>query len=599
MRKLTPIFSRWTGQRVPRQPLPAGAAELVAALKRHPEENGTRIRLAHLLFDGGQAQEAREHYLEALRRADSADSELFKLYASLGACLEVEGRSAEAVVCYERALELNPLCAPAHWNLAELYRRSGDEPKRRVHEEALASLELGPTLRLRRALQMPVIAPNVDALAAWRVDFPVELEDIAARCDGKLTDPESEINATGLYIAYQGGNDAPLAGALTKTIRRFYRPPVRPLHVPRAGKRIRIGLVSAFFHNHSIGRLYRGLVRELDRRKFEVTVLSIEHRSDETARLIERLADRFIALPGRVSAVAEAVSAAQLDVLYFPEIGLHPVPYYLAFWRLAPLQCVSYGHPATTGIDTVDCFLSAPGLDPLGAECHYTERLVRLPGFFMPAYERPAYPHFAKEYADFGARPGERVYFCPQTLIKFHPDFDAVLAAILRRDPSAVVTLIDATVSEWRPALTARFARVMPDVCHRIRFIPPQPTADYFNLLRAAAAVLDTFPFGGGISAMDAFAAGAPLVTLEGEYFRGRQAAACYREMAIAECVVHTPEAYVATALRLANDSAFRGELAARIEAASPRLFGRLDSVRALEDFLQAELAGAPRNPRA
>ena len=65
--------------------------------------------------------------------------------------------------------------------------------------------------------------------------------------------------------------------------------------------------------------------------------------------------------------------------------------YALAFSRLAPVQCVTWGHPVTTGIPTLDYFISSDLLEADGAEDHYTERLVRLKT--LPIYYyRPEVP---------------------------------------------------------------------------------------------------------------------------------------------------------------------------------------------------------------
>jgi predicted O-linked N-acetylglucosamine transferase (SPINDLY family) len=366
---------------------------------------------------------------------------------------------------------------------------------------------------------------------------------------------------------------------------------------PIPNERIRVGFVSSFFFNHSIGRLYRGIIRSLDRTKFDVFVFSIEHQKDETALLIENLADHFIAAPGHIPTVVEAIRGQKLDVLYYPEIGLHPVCYFLAYWRLAPVQCMSYGHPVTSGIDTIDYFLSAATMDSDASQAHYAEKLVRLDGFFMPDYERPDFPYEQLGSELFGAEKGQRVYFCSQTLFKFHPDFDSILHAILKRDSTAVLTLIDSGPTSWKPALMERFTRTMPDVVSRVRFIPAQSTSTYVNLLKAADVVLDTLHFGGGISVMDAFAANVPIVTLEGQFFRGRQAAGCYREMGMEDCIAHTSDEYVERALAIASDPQFRAALSERIGRANSRLFNRMEAIHSLEDFLVravAERRGQP-----
>ncbi len=550
-----------------------------------------RLKEAHSYFDQSRYPEAWEAYRDLIRTSSPDNHAVFKLHVCAGNCAELLGHVDDAIRSYQAALDLNADCAEAHWNLAALYLRLEAGDLAAHHRERLTQIDLGPALRLREILRIPEIASDECAIDHWRTEFAAKLENLASQSGGTIERPEFEIGATPLYLAYQGRNDIELARKVCTTVRRFYPAPTSVAIKPRKARRIHIGFVSPFFWNFSIGRLYRGLIGARDRERFDVSVFAIEHQGDETAAQIERMADHFCALPGDVATIARAVSVRQLDVLYFPEIGLHPVTYYLAYWRLAPVQCMSYGHPVTSGIDTIDYFLSAASVEPEAHQAHYAEKLVRLQGFFMPAYERPSFPHIPKSAVDFGAEPGQRVYFCPQTLFKIHPDFDSILGDILRRDGHAVLTLIEFGPSHWKRTLMQRFERTISDVADRIRFLPQQSTADYVNLLKAADAVLDTLHFGGGISTMDAFAAAVPIVTLEGTFFRGRQASACYREMGMEEYIATTPAAYVNTAVNIANDPQWRQALSARIAGSSSRLFDRLDGVRALEAFLEDAVA--------
>lgn len=582
--------------------LDAAVAAFEAALTLRPEEPEYHLALAHALFDLGRYGAAFDQYRQALARTSPDDPDRYKLYANLGACEELEGRIDDAVASYQAAIALNPACVQAHANLRDLHRRAGRDAAALVHDDVLGRIDTGPALRLRAALDLPAILPSLEAIAAIRARLGDDLERIAADGSGPIGHPETEINATALYLAYHGRNDVALMRQLADAVRGVYPAADRGARQAsdaadqahgHPGQRIRIGFVSTFFCNHSIGRHNRGLIAALCREKFEVHVFFIATPDDETSRLIRQLADRHYDLPNHVRAIAASIRDAGLDVLYFPEIGLHPTPYFLSFWRLAPVQCVSYGHPVTTGVDTIDYFLSSQDMEQPEAQAHYSEQLVRLEGFFMPAYAKPLFEGPPAGKAEFGALPSQRIYFCAQTAFKLHPEFDIALALILRGDPHGILVLFEGAVAGWTTALQLRFRQTLPDVFDRIRFIPQRSTSAYFGLLRGADVVLDTFHFGGGISAMDAFAAGVPVATLEGEFFRGRQAAACYAAIEMADCICRNPAQYVEFALRVARDRAFRCDVTTRIEARNARLFDRMDAVRALERFLQTAVARA------
>ena len=172
-----------------------------------------------------------------------------------------------------------------------------------------------------------------------------------------------------------------------------------------------------------------------------------------------------------------------------------------------------------------------------------------------------------------------------------HPDFDAVVGDILRADADGQVRFLVGPVPEWAELLKSRFRQTLPDVHDRIAFVSAPTTVDYLGLHAAADVVLDTFHFGGGISALDTLEAGAPMVTLPGRFFRGRQAAACYAEMEIGDCVARDARHYVELAVRIAQDRDMRADIVSRIRAANGRLFNRPQAVRELERFLAEAVA--------
>ena len=166
-------------------------------------------------------------------------------------------------------------------------------------------------------------------------------------------------------------------------------------------------------------------------------------------------ADHYEVLARSPQDAIAQIAALDLDVLMFADVGMDALTSTLAFSRMAPVQCVTWGHPETTGSPHMDYFLSSELLEVPEADAHYTEQLVRLP-VLGTYYERPAKPK-QQARADFHLTEEQHVYLCPQTLFKFHPDFDEVLAAILKADPDAVVVLIAGRVAEWTQRLQRRF----------------------------------------------------------------------------------------------------------------------------------------------
>jgi predicted O-linked N-acetylglucosamine transferase (SPINDLY family) len=287
-----------------------------------------------------------------------------------------------------------------------------------------------------------------------------------------------------------------------------------------------------------------------------------------------------------VAAARRLVAEQQLDVLFYADVGMDAVASTLAFSRLAPVQCVTWGHPSTTGLDTIDYFISSEALETAGAEQHYTETLVRLKT--LPIYYyRPEPPAPLKGRGYFGLTDEAHVYGCPQAVFKFHPDFDEVLGGILRGDPRGVLVLSQGLRPHWEQLLRRRFAVTLPDVADRIRFLPMLSRPDFLNLFAVVDVLLDPLHCVGGNSSYEALSLGTPVVTLPSRFLRGRLTFAQYERMQILDCVVDTPQAYIDRALRLGRDAEYRADVRRKILDANGVLYENPEGVRELEQFLR------------
>jgi predicted O-linked N-acetylglucosamine transferase (SPINDLY family) len=458
-------------------------------------------------------------------------------------------------------------------------------------EQALA-IAPSDALRVRLALLLPVIYESSAELERARSRLEAALSQLATERLA-IADPAREVGATHFHLAYQGKNDRALQAKLAAIYRQaapvlgFAAPHCRD-GAPRSrrSETIRVGFLSRFFYAHTIGKLNLGLVRNLARDRFHVTLLRLPGPDDALARAFEQGADRLLMLPTNLDAAQQRVADEQLDILYYPEIGIDPFTYFLAHARLAAVQCAAWGHPVTTGIPTIDHFLSSVHLEPPDAAAHYTEELVRTTRINTYYYE-PKLEDPLKDRAALGLAADATLYVCPQSLFKIHPDFDAILAAILRGDPRGRVVLIAGPYRHWTQLLTERLRRSLPDVASRIDFLPRMSQDDFLHLQARADVLLDTTGFGGGSTSYEAFAFGTPIVTRPGPFLRGRITFACYQQMGILDTIAATDDEYVAIALRLGQDKAWREHVRGEILAHKHLLYEDAGVVRELERFFE------------
>ncbi len=543
----------------------------------------------------GQLDEAEASYRQALALSPNSPATL----NNLGAVFNTLGKTGEAIDCFHKALSVCPGLIDAWGNLGVAHQIQGQ-----LNEAEAAygnALRLQPTnnrLRIQCATMLPPVYDSRAHLEACRERFVTQIARL--RDDQVALDPTSELLPVNFYLAYQGLNDRDLQRTLGELYGRHIprTPPVMSFRPRAQDRRVRIGFVSKFFRNHTIGTLTRGLMAQLSRTDFHVTAVSFGLHQDETADAIRRAADAAVAIPEQIPMAREIVAGLDFDVLFYPDIGMDPASYTLAFSRLAPVQCVTWGHPLTTGIPNVDYFISSELLEPADAQRHYTEHLVQLKS--LPVYyDFPVRGGGQKPREAFGLPPTGTLYVCPQSLFKFHPDFDAALCEILERDPTGRLVLIDAPQPTWRQALERRFARTLGQA-GRVIFLPRLSREDYVQLLGLADVMLDTPHFGGGHTTFQGLAVGVPVVTAPGAFLRGRVSAACYRKMGVGNCVASNLAEYAAICVRLGTDADYRRFVCAEIERTRPVLYEDAAAVRELEQFFkQAVELARSRSRRA
>jgi predicted O-linked N-acetylglucosamine transferase (SPINDLY family) len=335
--------------------------------------------------------------------------------------------------------------------------------------------------------------------------------------------------------------------------------------------------------------IVKGWFQMLDRDRFAIHAFHLGSRQDQETLLARSLSEHFEEGRRDLRRWVQAIIDAKLDVLIYPEIGMDPLTLQLASLRLAPVQAATWGHPETTGLPTIDYYLSAEDLEPPGAQEHYSERLIALPHlgcFYEPLESEPIAP----DLAAMGIDPDRPFLLCPGMPFKYAPEVDWVLAEIAlhaRRSQFVFFTPETASLAEkLRERLAAAFAQRDLDFANFGVFIPWQSGPAFDGLLRRADVFLDTIGFSGFNTAMQAVEAGAPIVTREGRFMRGRLASGILKRMGLRDFVAGSDEEYVQLALRLIQDDAYRARARELIETRRSALYEDRAPIRGLEDFL-------------
>jgi len=600
--------------------------------------------LGACLIKCGEAHEAASLF-DAATRAEPGNAEG---WANLSAALNAIGQSARARECADKAVSLKPQSSTALGALGaaqfdqgrlaeavESYRRgvAAAAPSAQMllafghalmasglNEEAIEQLQRavkldGKNLKVRWAIAIAHLKPFYEKEADIEVsrrEFAKCIDEVAAWYRNSEGINEA-FNAVGVsqpfYIAYQPFNNRDLLSgygavctAWMKTLPIDASGAGRVAGVscasPQGGDKRRVGIASAHIHDHSVwNAITRGWVYNIDRTRFDVYLFQLNPKSDEETENARRAVACFEGGPTTLSAWVQAIKAKDLDVLIYPDIGMDPLTAQLASLRLAPVQAASWGHPETTGLPTMDLYISADAFEPINASENYSESLVRLPN--LGVYVEPLAPEVSDlDLRSLNLPSDEPLLLCPGSPFKYMPLYDEVWVQIARRLQKKFLkrnsggrlvffrSRSDTMDRMLESRLRAAFDKAGVEFDGHVSIIPTLERARFFGLMRRSALLLDTLGFSGFNTALQAIECDLPVLAFEGEFMRGRLASAIMRRLELPELVATTKEDFVLRAVELAGDAGRRKILRAEIIERRKVLFHDMAPVRALEHHL-------------
>jgi protein O-GlcNAc transferase len=533
------------------------------ALAIRPDCAEAHNNLGIALLDSGKLTEA----VEAYQRALSFKSDYAEAQRNLGSALKEQGKKLEAQACYRRALSLEPNDAEARLGVA------------------LAPIPILVDSIADSEAVIETFGQSLEELSQWNREMPGKL--------GKSVGSHQPF-----YLAYRPSNVTALLsryGDLMCAAAGDYWPlqlrSDRTSQSPR--DRIRIVIVCGQIRRHHPvwEILLRGLIAHMERKSFEIFLYHTGAIVDAETDWARSRVDRFVQGPKPTVAWLNDLAQDCPDVIFYAEVGMDPAAGVMAALRLAPLQAVTWGHPVTTGMPSMDLYFSAQLLEHAHADGHYREKLILLPGTGV-CTEAPTIVAQRWQGPERCA-PIVRYALCQQP-IKFDPQDDILLAHIAKAVGCCEFWLASPSKHSWaaprlrdRLAATFRAEGLDPDVY--LRVMPWLPREQFLGFLDDMDVYLDCPAFSGYTTAWQAVHRGLPIVTLEGEFLRQRLAAGLLRRIGILDGIASSRDQYVRLAVEFGQECLQAERRTARrsaIKRAAPRADGDLSTIRALERTL-------------
>jgi protein O-GlcNAc transferase len=544
--------------------------------------------------------------VDLISRAIALNPSVPMFHNNIGEACRALNRFDEAEAHYRHALVLDPGFAEAHASLGALLRDDGKRDEALDHYSRAIALKPGyVSARLGHVVtQLPPVYASAEDVAESRERYGEELDRLQRSIS--LDRPEAIEQASQAigsvqpyYLSYQGENDRTLQGIYGELLCSIqaarYPQWAKPLPMPvrKAGEPIRVGIVTGFFCRHVVWNLpLRGWVEGLDRDRFALYGYHTGMIRDEETDTARRCCVKFLENTYPVERLCEEIRRDNLHVLIYPEIGMSPLTAKLACLRLAPVQCTSWGIPQTSGLRTIDYFLSNELMETDDGKEHYLERLVRLPGLGT-SYRMPeAPPPGPVDCRSLGIRPEASLYLCSQFLPKYLPQHDEVFPRITREVGNCqflfrALPRAPHATRQFRERLIRVFAAHGLDGEQHVVILPYLNAPTYEGLHRISCTFLDSIGYSGCNTTLDAIRHDLPVATLPGRFFRGRMSLGILAMMGVTGTVAKDLDDYIGLAVRLGKDSEYRRSISDLYATNKHLLFNDPAPIRALEEFLE------------
>lgn len=575
-----------------------GFAKLHEAIRLAPQVPHYHANLGARLIDRQRAAEAES----CLRQAVSLQPELASHHYNLGNALLQLKRPSEATTAYRQSLSLQAENADCELQLGIALHASDQRAaaiawyrevvsRRPPHLAILTNLGAmlqedcdldGAVVCFRQALQLePNNTVPLNNLAVIHKDLGETAEAVRLLRRCTELEPTAAAIRSNLILIMHYDPASTAADIRAQHDAWNQQHPLTPSsfpHSPDPQRRLRVGFISPDFRDHVVGRaLLPSFIRH-NRAVFEIFAYDVG-ATDEFSQHFQAGADHWRSINGlKTDQVADLVRTDQIDILV--DLSLHTSDNRLEVFarKPAPIQVSWLGYPETSGLAAMDYRLSDVHLEPPGGNLlAATQEQAWLLPYCWTCYAPP------EGYPAVNPLPALRgdgfVFGSLNNGCKINAEVLQVWARILKATPGSRLRLLAKPGSNRRRIreTLAGFGVAVERVLFA-DYIPATLNLSQGGLLKRYHDIdlaLDTFPYGGMTTTLDALWMGVPVVSLVGERNLGRAGLSILSNVGLAEFATPTLDAYVALAVSLAQDHAqlaqLRAELRPRMQA-SPLL---------------------------
>ncbi len=522
------------------------------AIQLNPNSANAHCNLGNILRDLGTLKGAELSLCKAIELKPNVP----EYHSNLGLVFRDLGKLQEAELSTRKAIELKPDLAEAHSNLGTILSEMGREAD--AKEYFASAFEKSPNdlcLYLNSNLIFSIIMNDEEQIDRERENYRQKIkamENLNTLEIGRT----NGFNPSMFYLAYQNRLDdkvilEKLSSAISKSKGMICKDfsVEKYLNSSKKRKSLKIGICSIFLNqNHTVGKLYLNILIDLLKTDLDITIylppgFIRDSALDNFKRLIE--------LPNSPQLGSKLIASDELDLIFYPDIGMCSYTYMLALSRLALVQVNSIGHANTSGIKNID-YLITYGIEPRTSDARYTEKLVR---FSRLPFNYPV-PRIKKTELNSSVLDSKNKFIIgiPQSLFKLHPSYDRILESILIEIKDSYLILVKDKSGEATQAIKTRWDSKHRLLLKRSIFFERMNKDNFMNMIRQCHIMLDPFYFGSGNTFYESMAFGIPFITYPHNQ-KTKIAAAGYKQMQVKNPpIANSPEDYIAWCKSYSNN---------------------------------------------
>lgn len=518
---------------------------------------------ADLLMDLHAYEEA-QVLLEMALQINSASS---NCHNSRGRLKTLLGEYRLAIESFMAAIAADPLNVQPYKNCAIACYRLGDaDGSQSLIKEAL---NLDPTnIELRWLdcfLHIPATIDSREEGLRVRERFTKKIERFSKLENRHELDVSSISNVGPFYLMYHGFDDRQLYeryAAVAMDIIDANDPVRQVLSKALQKERIKICVINAQIKNHSVWHSHtEGLYKRLDRAAFELHTINLTGVSCIQAEYAKEHSESYCDASGDDESVVEKILSIGADIVLYPEVGLHAQTWRLAARRLCVQQVAMWGNPETTGLPSIDYFVSVQELEGANAAQHYSESLVSLP-LQEHYYASRQYDGKELDLASLGLVKEKKIILCSGAAFKYQYRFFEVFTQLYQKFEGLQFVFFDQEdeVSAQLKTSLAEIARIAPARNH-IVFLPWIDEDRYYALMRVSHLMLDGLNFSGFNTAIKSIECGLPIVCIGSALLRENFSAGLLRAIGAHECVAESDANAIQVFTKLLEDQVFHQKI--------------------------------------